>query len=156
VFGIGTVDGEPLPGTVFARQLQPHVQCLSDMRLSWYALGTGDRSYRPLPYAITLGPDLARPLHPLWSTIEVHAESLDRLYRQQARVLFEVTPGMRGPALAVEVSLAEPGNAVRVLLEGKEVRYYVRLDGETLAATADEPCVDRGVYLLLAELATRR
>jgi hypothetical protein len=63
---------------------------------------------------------------------------------------------MRGPALAVEVSLAEPGNAGRVLLEGKEVRYYVRLDGETLAATADEPCVDRGVYLLLAELATRR
>jgi proteasome lid subunit RPN8/RPN11 len=156
VFGIGTVDGEPTPGPVFARQPQPHVQCLSDMRLSWYALGAGDRNYRPLAYAITLGPDLARPLHPLWSTIEAHAESLDRLYRQQARVVFEVTPGLAGPALAVDVSLAEPGNAVRVLLEGKQVRYFVELEGELLAVNASEPRVDRGVYLLLAELAARR
>jgi hypothetical protein len=126
------------------------------MRLSWYALGAGDRSYRPLSYAMTLGPDLARPLHPLWATIEAHAESLDRLYRQQARVIFEVAPGLQGPALAVDVSLAEPGNAVRVLLEGKQVRYYVRLEGELLAASAGEPRVDRGVYLLLAELAARR
>ncbi|HEV3255281.1 MAG TPA: Mov34/MPN/PAD-1 family protein [Gemmataceae bacterium] len=156
VFGIGTVDAGPEGDPVFARQPKPHVQCWGDMRLSWYGLRHGDRGYRPLDYAITLGPDLARPLHPVWSTLEAHAEPLDRLYRQQARVTFEVAPGEREPALAVDVALAEPGNSVRVLVEGKEVRYFVRLDGELLAADSEEARVDRGVYLLLAELAAQR
>jgi len=156
VFGIGTVDAGPDGDPVFARQPKPHVQCWADMRLSWYGLRQADRGYRPLDYAITLGPDLARPLHPVWSTLEAHAEPLDRLYRQQARVTFEVVAGQREPALAVDVSLAEPGNSVRVLLEGTDVRYFVRLEGELLAADSQESRADRGVYLLLAELAAQR
>jgi hypothetical protein len=156
VFGIGTSDGEANGDAVYASQPKPHVQSWGDMCLSWYALSQGDRNYRPLEYGLTLGPDLARPLHPVWSLIEAHAEPLNRLYRQQKQVRFEVVAGDHGPALVVNVGLTEPGEAVRVVLEGKEVRYFVRLDGTVLAVDANEPRVDRGVYLLLAELATQR
>jgi proteasome lid subunit RPN8/RPN11 len=161
VFGIGTADrpasGYPGPGPVegVAWQPRPHRQCLGGLCLSWYALGTGDRHYRSLPVEVTLGPDLAKPLRPVWTQVEDHAERLDRLARQQARVAFGVLPGRKGPALAAEVPLADPGQAVRILLEGKEVRYYLVRDGEPVAADVGEARVDQGFYLLLAELAAR-
>jgi proteasome lid subunit RPN8/RPN11 len=155
VFGIGTADAKRGNGTVFGAQPKPHVQCLGDLCLSWYSLRKGDTNYRPLPYGLTLGPDLARPLHPLWATLEAHAEELDRLFRQQSRVTFEVAAGERGPALTVTISLAEPGRAVRVQLEDDEVRYFLSRDGDLLEADVGETRVDRGVYLLLAELAAR-
>jgi len=124
------------------------------MCLSWYSLKCGDAGYRPLPVELTQGPDLARPLHSVWPMIEAHAERLDRLHRQQAGLRFEVCEGKYGPALAVLVPLAEPGQFLRVLLDGKEVRYYLERDGELLAADCPEDRVDRGVYLLLADLAT--
>jgi hypothetical protein len=92
-------------------------------------------------------------LHGVWVAIETHAEPLDRLYRQQAKVRFEVVNGEHGAALAVEVPLADPGTAIRVVLEGKQIRYLVRRKGELFEATSSEPRIDRGVYLLLAELA---
>jgi hypothetical protein len=153
IFGIGTADGDLRNGAVVARQPRPHRQCLGELCVSWYALGENDRKYRPLPLGLTLGPDLARPLHSIWATIELHAERLDRLCRQQAGVTFEVAAGKHGPALAVHIALAEPGEAIRVLLEEEEARYYLVRDGELLAADPGEAAVDRGVYLLLAELA---
>jgi proteasome lid subunit RPN8/RPN11 len=155
VFGIGTADARPGPTDAVAWQPQPHRQCLGELCLSWYALGTGDRQYRPLPVEVTLGPDLARPLRPVWTQVEDHAERLDRLARQQARVAFGVLPGRKGPALAAEVPLADPGQAVRILLEGKEVRYYLVRDGEPVAADIGSARVDQGFYLLLADLAAR-
>lgn len=155
IFAIGTADEKATNGTLFARQPKPHWQCLGDMCLSWYALAAGAPAYRALPYALTLGPDLARPLHAVWSEIEAHADELDRLYRQQAGVTFEVTAGRHGPALAVHVPLAEPGGAVRVLVEGKEVFYYLQRGGEVLAADFHDDRLDRGVYLMLAELAAQ-
>jgi hypothetical protein len=123
--------------------------------LSWYALGERDAGYRPLPVALTLGPDLARPLHLVWPVVEAHAEQLDRLYRQQAGVTAEVVGGRDKPGLAVKVPLAEPGNAVCVVLREKQVSYYLQRDGELLAADCCEERVDRGVYLLLAALAAQ-
>jgi len=131
------------------------VQCLGELRLSWYGLGAGDGHYRPLPVELTLGPDLARPLRPVWSLVEEHADRLDRLARQQQRVSFDVVPGRRGTALAVSVPLAEPGQEVRVLMEGKEIRYCLVSDGNVLVADLPEARVDQGVYLMLAELAAR-
>jgi len=87
--------------------------------------------------------------------LEAHADRLDRLYRQQARVTFETVAGKRGPALAVSIALSEPGQNIRVLLEGKEVEYYLVRGGEPLRADPHEERVDRGVYLLLAELAAQ-
>jgi hypothetical protein len=108
-----------------------------------------------LPLELTIGPDLARPLHPIWSVIEAHAERLDRLARQQVGLTFEPVEAEDGPALAVTVPVAEPGEAVRVLLTDRKVFYFVARDGQTLAVQQTEDRVDRGVYLVLAELAAK-
>jgi hypothetical protein len=155
IFGIGTADGKPTLGVAVAYQPKPNMQCLDKLRLSWYALRENEKSYRALPVVLTLGPDLARPLHCVWSVIETHADRLDRLCRQQSGITFEVVAGELGPALAVTVPLAEAGHTLRVLLEGKEVRYYWLRDGELLLVDPKEARVDRAVYLLLAELAAK-
>ncbi len=153
IFGIGTADVKPSPGVAVAYQPKPNMQCLDKLRLSWYALREGDKNYRPLPVVLTLGPDLARPLHSVWSVIEMHADRLDRLCRQQSGITFEVVTGKQEPALAVTVPLAQAGHTLRVMLEGKEGRYYWLRDGELLLVDPKESRVDRAVYLLLAELA---
>ena len=155
VFGIGTAEEGGSVETLFADQPRPHVQCLGDMCLSWYALRQGDARYRPLPVGITLGPDLARPLHSVWAVVETHAERLERLFKQQAGVTLEVVEGKNGPELMVNVPLSEPQHAVRVALTDKEVRFFLRRGEETLAADCPDERVDRGVYLLLAELAAQ-
>src|SRR5439155_1493296 len=98
IFGIGTADGKPGVGVPVAHQPKPNMQCLDKLRLSWYALQGGAKNYRPLPVALTIGPDLARPLHAVWSVIESHADRLDRLCRQQSGITFEVVAGEQGPA----------------------------------------------------------
>ncbi len=155
VFGIGTADAadDPQPGVLW--QPRPHRQCQGGLSWSWYSLAAGERGYHPLPVELTLGPDLALPMRPVWDVIETHAERLDRLTRQLNRVSFSVVAGKSGPALAVNVPLAEPESAVRVLLEGKEVRYLLLQGDDVLAADLPESRVDQGVFLLLAELAAR-
>jgi hypothetical protein len=155
IFGIGTADTAKANGAAFARQPRPHIQCLGELSLSWYSLRHGDRKYRTLPVALTLGPDLARPLHSVWPTIEAHADRLERLFRQQVGVTFDVVSGRQGPALSVNLALDEPGRSLQILLEGKEVQYYLLRGGEAIVADPHEDRVDRGVYLLLAELAAQ-
>jgi hypothetical protein len=60
-----------------------------------------------------------------------------------------------GPGLLLILPLAEPGDSLRVLIRPKEVRYYVLRSGELLEVQHHDEWVDRGVYLLLAELAAR-
>jgi hypothetical protein len=155
IFGIGTADNLPTDSSSVAYQPRPNVHCLGKLRLSWYALRHGDKHYRPLPVNITLGPDLARSLHPVWTVIETHADRLDRLCRQQAGVTFEVIAGAKGPGLMVNVPLAEPEAAIRVVLEAEGVQYYLLRKGEPFRADPNENRIDRAVYLLLAELATQ-
>jgi proteasome lid subunit RPN8/RPN11 len=155
IFGIGTADAHCSAGTIVAEQPSAHVQCLGELRFSWYALGHGDPGYRPLPVTLTLGPDLARPLHEVWVAIEAHAERLERLYRQQAGVTFGVVPEEKGSWLAVNVPVAGAATAIRVLLRPKETQYFLLRNGEMLAVDCPEDRVDRGVYLLLAELAAQ-
>jgi proteasome lid subunit RPN8/RPN11 len=155
IFGIGTADGKPALGVPVAHQPKPNMQCLDKLRLSWYALQEGAKNYRPLPVTLTLGPDLARPLHSVWSVIETHADRLDRLCRQQSGVGFEVVAGEQGPGLALTVPLAEAGHALRVFLRGKEVDYFWLRNGEPVRVDPKEARVDRAVYLLLAELAAQ-
>jgi proteasome lid subunit RPN8/RPN11 len=155
VFAIGTADTTPEHGTPIGRQPKPNVQSLGKLCFSWYALAAGGPNYRPLTVELTLGPDLARPLHSIWTVIETHADRLDRLARQQAGVTFEVVSGHDGPALAVSVPLAEPGDTIRVLLEENEVCYLLERGGEVLVVDPHENRVDQGVYLLLAEVASQ-
>jgi hypothetical protein len=155
VFGIGTADGEPGPESGIGWQPAPNVQCLSDLRFSWYALASGDRNYRPLPVELTIGRDLAIPLRPVWDELEVHAERLVRLARQLSRVRLQVAAGHQKPALALTVPLPDDGRAVRVELEGKAVRYRLLTPEGALAADLREDRVDVGVFLMLSELAAR-
>lgn len=155
VFAIGTADGPGGPPAPYAHQPRPHVQCWGDLRFSWYALGQGEKDYRPLPVEVTYGPDLARPLHDVWATLEAHAGRIERLYRQLAGIRFEVADGDGDPALAVVVPLPERGSTVRVVLRADGVRYFLERPGELLEWGQRDEWVDRGVFLLLAELAPR-
>jgi proteasome lid subunit RPN8/RPN11 len=152
VFGIGTADAKPGPDPQVETSPRPNVRCLGKLCYSWYGLRAGDAQYVPLPVELRMGPDLARPLHPVWETITVHARRLNRLFRQQAKLEFDV---VEGPALRVTLPLAEPGGSIRVLLKGKQIRYFLERDGDLLAAEGCTDCVDQGVYLMLAELASQ-
>jgi proteasome lid subunit RPN8/RPN11 len=155
VFAIGTADGPPTNVAAFAFQPRAHVQCFGELRFSWYALGEDDSNYRPLPVELTIGPDLARPLHRIWSVVEEHAEQLERLYRQLTNVRFEVLAEGANPGLLLTVPVAAKRQSIRVLLCRKEVRYYLESGGQLRAIDDNDDCVDRRVYLLLAELASQ-
>jgi hypothetical protein len=152
IFGIGTAErnGE---APLWEQHPQPHIQTFGDLCLCWYSLREGDSSYRPVAIELVLGPDLARPLHPIWPIIEAHAERLDRLARQQAGVRFDPAVGNHGPALTVTIPLADSGDAICVLLRDQSVKYIVKRGGDMLEVDLAERRVDHGVYLLLAELA---
>lgn len=156
VFGIGTADVRPQNGkthSLVAYQPQKHMQIMGELCLSWYSLREGDRGYRPLPIELTIGPDLAAPLRPVWSTIETHAEQLERLCLQQAGVQFEMITEKEEAALAIQLKLARRGEFLRVLLNEGGARYYWLRDDDLIEVDPKEPKVDRGVYLILAELA---
>ena len=104
---------------------------------------------------MTIGPDLARPLHDLWPALEAHAGALERLYRQLAGGRFEVTADEWGAGLILRFPLPESRDFVQLLVRNKEVRYHVRHGGELLEVDPGEERVDRAVFLLLAELAAR-
>ncbi len=153
VFGIGTADGPHAPNVLFASHPQPNVHCLGKLRFSWYALREGESSYRPLPVDLTIGPDLARNLHLVWPILEAHAERIERLMAQQAGLRVEVAEGDGEPALLLILPLAGNEGSLRVVLRDSEVRYLLELKGELHETTQHEDLVDRGVYLLLAQLA---
>jgi proteasome lid subunit RPN8/RPN11 len=153
IFGIGTADAKKTNGAVVAQRPERHRQVMGELCFSWYALGEGDSRYRKLSLEVTLGPDLARPLHPVWDVIETHAEALDCLCRQQAGVTFDVSAGAEGPALKARIPLAEKESVLQVILERDEARYFVQHEGALSAVDPDEAHVDRAVYLILAELA---
>jgi len=155
VFGIGTADAAPNPDAGISWQPAPNVQCLGELCLSWYALGKKDRNYRPLPVELTIGPDLAAPLRPVWEELETHAERLDRLARQLNGLTFNVTPGHQKSALTVTVPLPDDGRSIRVEMEGKAVRYRLITNDGPMAADLREDRVDVGVFLMLSELAAR-
>ena len=155
IFGIGTADGHFSRGPLVARQPQPHQQCLQELCLSWYALKEGDSKYHPLEVCLTLGPDLARPLHDVWPILESHVEELDRLCRQQAGITFAVssTEDEGGAALVATLPLAESGSALRLVLERKQTRYFLVRGDDLHAIDPLDSRIDCSVYLLLAELA---
>jgi hypothetical protein len=55
----------------------------------------------------------------------------------------------------VFLPLVEQGDALRVLIRPKEVRYYLLRQGDLLEVQHDDGPIDRSVYLLLAELAAQ-
>jgi len=149
IFGIGTADGSP---DGVSRQPEVHRQCLGELGFSWYALGTNDRNYRAMPVEMTPGPDLALALRPIWDELEYHAARLDCLARQLNRVTFDVVMGSRKQALAMSIPLADGTRSLRVLMEGREIRYLVVTPDGPLAADYRDDRIDHAVFVLLAEL----
>jgi len=149
VFGIGTADAEG--PSLYGVQPRPNMQCLGELRFTWYALRQGASQYRPLPVGLTLGPDLARRLHAAWPTLEEHAERIERLYQQLARLQIEVVDGSP-PGLMLVLPVADQDRSLRVHLAGKAVRYFLEQEGGLLEVNHHDEMVDRGVYRLLAEL----
>jgi hypothetical protein len=153
LFGIGTADEQQGAGAAVMEQPLSHVQTLGDLSFSWYALADGDARYRPIEVRLTLGPDLAVPLREVWAILEYFADPLERLCRQLSGMTFAVIHGQRGPALAVTVKLAEPESSLRVVLEDESASYLLQRGQELLSVDPPAPQVDRGVFLVLAELA---
>jgi proteasome lid subunit RPN8/RPN11 len=153
VFGIGTADvRQPASGAI-AQAGEKHQQILGELCFSWYALGRGERRYRRMQVDLALGPDLARPLHPLWSVLEEHADALERLVGQQKGASLQVLPGKGGSALSLELPLVEPESALQVVLDARETRYFLHQGRQVSTVDPEEERVDRAVYLVLAELA---
>ena len=154
VFGIGTLEKDEVSPPWLVERPRPHIQRQGKRRFTWYALAAGDAGYRTIPVEFTLGPDLGLATHSAWPTIERHAEALERICRQQARVTLK--PGdQKGPGLTVRIPLAEPGDAIEIELVDDKAAFFVLQGNRTHAVDPKESLVDRGLYLILAELAAR-
>jgi proteasome lid subunit RPN8/RPN11 len=152
VFGIGTADGEETQDGLVLSQPSPSTQCYLGLRYSWYCLGRGDRNYRALPVQLTIGPDLAEPLHKVWSAIESHAKAIERLYRTLKRIRFQVETEAAGNALLIRIPFDED-KEIRVALSAKEPSYLVCLSEQWLTCDPGESAVDQCVFSILEKLA---
>jgi hypothetical protein len=86
----------------------------------------------------------------------MHADQIERLFEQQANVRIEVVREEEGPALMLIVPLAGNEGSLRVMVRDSTVRYLLERNGELFETTHHEGLVDRGVYLLLAQLASKQ
>ncbi len=100
----------------------------------------------------TLGPDLGLDARGAWSTIERHAPAIERICRQQARVILR-SGREQEAALQIKIPLAEPGDAIEIDLIEEKVVFVVRSGGESRLVDPHEPGIERALYLILAELA---
>ena len=150
IFGIGTADApEEAVHALVAEQPKPHVQTLLGLRFTWYALARGDERYRLLPVQLTLGPDLAAPLHHVWEIIEEHAVRLERICQQLAKVRFAI-PEAEEPTLEASVAI-ESGRRLGVRLTAKAARYGEVIDDDWKPLAEHDPQPDHGLFALLAE-----
>lgn len=161
IFGIGTAesyaDGDEAP---VVHQPTPNSWYWRGLRFTWYALGAGDHNYRAIPVQVVLGENLAKPFLPVWETLECHATGLEELFRRFKAVRVEVLDewgedGRPWSYLSVQLPLDHPEEEIRVLLDGPKLQFFYD-DGEQTYEVDSEPPVDRGIYLLLAELVRRR
>ena len=155
IFGIGTAEG--LQANSVAGWPAAAAACAKSGRVadSWYALDEGDRQYRPAAVQLTLGPDLALPLHEYLDDDRGFAEPLERLVPPASR--HDVFRGGCRPAAdrlwRSTIETGRTGTALRIVLEGKKAAYYWQRGHELLAVDPPaEPTGPRSVYLVLAEL----
>jgi len=148
VFAIGTADAAGNDSWMSAL----HVQADGALAFTWYSLQSGARNYQPLPVKNIPGADRAAPLRAVWTELETQAGRLLRLAGQLVRVQFDVIEGSTKAALVCDVPLPDQGRVIRVVMEGKDVRYLL-IDGEQVQmAQFRDDRVDRGVFAMLAEL----
>ncbi len=154
VFGIGTIEKDKTLPEWLVERTHPHVHRQGNRRFSWYVLGALDKSYRKISVEYTLGPDLGRSAHAVWPALERHAPAIERICRQQARVVLGAKSD-QGSDLKLVIPLAEPGDSIEIEIVGEKAVYIVRLGGEQHVVDPKEAGIERGLYVILAELANR-
>jgi len=153
VFGIGTVDHDsPLRGD-FASKIAMNTFTMTGMRFDWFSLANGDPNYVKLPVRWTLGEDLAKPLHVVWDAMEVHASEIDKVLAQQSKATCAITQAASGHQLTLSIPLAGTAGKILVFIFKDKVQYFFEKNEQLFAVDIQEDKVDRGVYLVLAELA---
>lgn len=153
IFGIGTADAKGKNGQWLPPAPDSYRQTFGDLCFCWYSLATDDRRYQRIPVQLTLGPDLAGPLHKVWTILERHADSLNRLWLQLAKMSFQVLERAGGAILVVDIGLAEPDALLRVILEKQAVRYLLLRNDEVMEVNPAEARLERAVFQILTELA---
>jgi proteasome lid subunit RPN8/RPN11 len=152
VFGIGTVDHEsPIRGE-FATKIAINTFSMTGMRFDWFSLASGDSNYVKVPIRWTLGEDLAKPLHVVWDAMEIHAGEIEKVLAQQAKATCGITQGAAGHQLTLSIPLAGSAGKIIVFIFKDKVQYFFEKNEQLFAVDIQEDKVDRGVYLVLAEL----
>ncbi len=152
VFGIGTVDHEsPIRGE-FATKIAINTFSMTGMRFDWFSLASGDSNYVKVPIRWTLGEDLARPLHVVWDAMETHAGEIEKVLAQQSKATCGITQGAAGHQLTLSIPLAGSAGKIIVFIFKDKVQYFFEKNEQLFAVDIQEDKVDRGVYLVLAEL----
>lgn len=153
VFGIGTVDNQSSISEDFASKIAINTFSMTGMRFDWFSLGSGDSNYVKLPIRWTLGEDLAKPLHVVWDALEVHACEIEKVLVQQSKATCSITKATSGHQLTLSIPLAGSACKILVFIFKDKVQYFYEKNEQLFAVDIHEDKVDRGVYLVLAELA---
>ena len=158
VFAIGTVASECHARTsTIAEQPAENVQQYAGLQFNWYALAEDDARYRRLPVELTIGPDLGLLARQVWQEVERYATRLEQLSRRFAQVKFQIGWIGERPALSLDIGLGNGCEAIQVVMQGDQTRWLgISPDGATtLFELPPGTAPDQGVYMILAELASR-
>jgi hypothetical protein len=105
-----------------------------------------------VPIRWTLGEDLAKPLHVVWDAMETHAGEIEKVLAQQTKATCGITQGAAGHQLTLSIPLAGSAGKIIVFIFKDKVQYFFEKNEQLFAVDIQEDKVDRGVYLVLAEL----
>ncbi len=153
VFGIGTVDSDSSIPSSFSTKIAPNTFTMSGMRFDWFSLASGDANYNKIPVRWILGNDLAKPLHYVWDAMEIHAGEIEKVLAQQAKASCGITQGPKGHQLTISIPLAGTAGKILVFIFKDKVQYFFEKNEQLFEVDILEEKIDRGVYLVLAELA---
>lgn len=154
IFGIGTVENatESYEKSHVANFVSSNAFDWNNLRFSWYSLLQGDTDYKNVKIRWTLGPDLADFLSGHWSILEKNAEAIERILSQQNGSTCDVISYQGEKAFCLLVPTTYPKGVIRAFILGENVKYFFENSEQQFAIDVEENNVDRGIYLVLAEL----
>lgn len=151
IFAIGTADG-PVNCSPFASKTGQNAFVMGGVRFTWYSLASKESNYKPLPFVWSLAPDLAQPWHAAWGLLEKNSKEINRILSGQngARCFSSVFQGE--PVITLEVPAGDADTKIQAVLGAGNIRFFVSRRGEMMAVDLQENKLDRGLFMVLAEL----
>ena len=92
-------------------------------------------------------------MHVVWDAMEVHASEIEKVLAQQSKASCAITKSASGHQLTLSIPLAGSAGKILVFIFKDKVQYFFEKNEQLFAVDIQEDKVDRGVYLVLAELA---